>query len=225
MILAEICERIQRLPEGGLVTSENRYDYEYLVTLWNTYRAHYIQETYYKNRRINPVCYQKFYPEYESYFQDSTNCYAKFSVPNVISLDDKSDGFRYLGTDPVLTGQSKAFKRIQSRAWLSTYQNHKVTNPNTDRDVYFLYDGSLQTVELYGKGKFITTPPLVEGLFADPTKIPTFNKEKDQYPIDDDSIPEIEEMIYTAHTRIVEGTVPTPAFAPNPQPKPTKTKR
>lgn len=225
MKIDELVDRLQRLPEGGIMTSENRFDYEYCVSVWNTYRAFFIQETYAKNKRINPICYQKYHPTYEKDFQDNNGCYVKFFCPNVISLDDKSDGLRYVGTDPVKTGMSNGFKRVQSRSWLSTYNNHSVTNVNNSRAVYYLLDGQMQTMELYGNGTFIKVPPLIEGLFADPTVIPTWNKDYDPYPIDDDSVPEIEEMIYTAHTRIVEGTSPTPAFTQSYQPRPAAKRR
>lgn len=209
----KILDKIAAIGEGGMITEENRFDQEFLLTVLNSFRAQYLRDTYLKTKRINPICYQKFHPVYEPTFQNSGACYAKFKVPNTIQLDVHSDGLRYFGTDPVTAGCSKNFRRVTSRAWLSTFNNHQVTSSSSTRFISYLYDGALETAEIYGKGKFMIFPPLIEGLFSDPTSVPMFNFDISEYPLNIDALPMIEQMIFAANTRFVESTAPTPAFA------------
>jgi len=217
MILNKILDRIYSLVEGAEIVPDNNYDFGWGVSTLNNFRAQYLRNLYLRNKRINPICYQKYYPDFESAFQNTGACFAKFVVPNVISLDSNSDGFRYVGSIGD-DGDSEAFIRVQSRAWLSTYNNHPVTNVNNDRGVYYLYDGAMHTLELYGNGKLVKSP-MVEAIFANPLEVPTYNIDKDDYPLPEDCLPEIETMIFAGQTRIIESTTPTPAFQPQMMPK------
>ena len=212
----DILAKIQGTPEGATVFAENRYDQRYVETVFNTYRGKYIRMNYQLNKRIHPSCYQKFYPEYNPYAQPKNGCFATFAIPNIIAIDEHGDGLRYVGTDEFVTGKTMNFRRVPSRGWLSTYNYHPVMTTKNSSWIGFLYDASSGIIELYGNGATITNPPLVDAIFANPFDVPTYNKTLDQYPINDDAIPEIEKMIFMDNTRIAEATHPTPAFTTNP---------
>jgi hypothetical protein len=201
MIEAEIIERIQRLPFGGIISANNRLSDLYVRTLLNTFRAQIIRTIYQKDKRINPECYQKFYPVFNADFQD-TKCVVKFQCPEVIALDSNSDGFRYIGTIDC----SQEFRRIRTRSMLSTINRHQVMSVKTGIYTGVLYDGSAQVLEVYGNDDI--EEMLVEGIFIDPNQIPTYNPKFDQYPLNDDLIPMVEDMILKSQTALEAGTTP-----------------
>ncbi len=188
--LTEITELVSRIPDGGVVNSNDRWDMGYLEKLVHTYRARLLKAIYLSNKRINPVCYQKHWPEYEELLQDDDGCTVKFRHPEVISLDDRSDGFRYIGG----TDCASNFARIHSRAWVSTFNDSRITNVNNRRRTSVLYDGSAQVLEIYGNPEVDSI--LTESLLATPTDIPTYNKDQDQYPLSEDLITDMISMIF-----------------------------
>ncbi len=208
----EILDLIGAIPEGGIITSQNRLDNKFLLSLLDVSRATWIQQTYMQDKRLPVICYQKYYPELNLYIQPSSGAIAKFQMPDIIRLDSHSDGIRYAGTDDYSGEPANNLDRIQSRAWLSTYSKHPVMNPNTDRTYSFLYDANTNTLEFRGKARFMKAP-LMECLFMHPTTLPLFNYELDQYPLPNDGIYAIEKMIFSSDTRIVEATSPKVAFA------------
>jgi hypothetical protein len=193
MLLREIVEMAIRLPDGGVISDLTRYDYDYMEAAVNVFSRRLLKLNYLKNKRINPVCYQKHWPQYEEDLQDD-KCCVKFRHPEVITFDDSSDGFRYIGTEDY----SKNFIRVKSRAWLSTFNDNQVTAVNNDRRITVLYDGNLQILEVMGSPLF--KKPMTESVLADPTSIPTFNKMVDQYPFPNDLIPDLMNMMLSEQT-------------------------
>ncbi len=203
MTLNEITEIILRLPNGGVVNTNDGWDQGYIEVLINTYRARYLKAMFAGNKRINPVCYQKHYPEYEELLQDEDGCNVKFRHPEVISLDDRNDGFRYIGSPDC----NNNFARIQSRAWLSTFNDNRTTKINTKRRTSVLYDGSAQILEVYGNPELDEL--MTESLVSNPRDIPTWNADEDQYPLSQSDINDVVGIIYNENvlleSRIVVG--------------------
>lgn len=215
-LLRELTELARRLPDGGVINSTDRWDIGYFEKLIGTYRARLLKGIFAGNKRINPQCYQKHWPEFEELLQDDDGCVVKFRHPEVISLDDRNDGFRYIGG----TDCASNFARIHSRAWVSTFNDNKTTKVNNNRRTSVLYDGSAQILEVYGNPEIDAI--LTESIVSDPTLIPTFNKSDDQYPINEDLIPDLIGMIYNDNlvpeSRIIVGN--SPAFnLPKQRPK------
>lgn len=198
MTANEILDRLVRLPEGAILTDENRFDMGYMRTLLNTYRGRVIRELYVgsrymaANKRINNVCYQSFYPEYSNFLQDD-DCYNKFIVPPVITIEQHSDGFRYVGTPD----NSVAFKRIKDRADLSVLNNLSKFAPKDSTYISYLYDGYY--MEIYGQD---VREYKIEAIFQNPFDIPTYNPDVDHYPLADDDIPFMEQLIFRENTAI-----------------------
>ena len=146
MLEREAIERIQRLPFAGVISDENRLDHPYVRSIMGTARANVMRDIYQKNnKRINPVCYQKYYPTFSQDLQES-NIFVKFQCPEVVTLDSNSDGLRYVGSIDC----TNAFRRIWTRSMLSTINKHQVMSVNSARYVAALYDGSAQMIEIYG---------------------------------------------------------------------------
>ncbi len=210
MTTRDVIDILERELEGAITTSENKYDFDHMLSLLDLGRAVWLVDSYAKDKRLAPTCYQKYYPQLSIPLQPTDNCFKKFQMPDIIRLDEHSDGIRYVGSDDYNSPDTNNFSRIVSRAWLSTYKKHPVMNPN--RFFSFLYDADAQILELYGKAN-LTEAPLVEALFKHPTQLPTFNIDTDDYPLPLDGIKAVEMMITQSDTRLMEATTPRPAFA------------
>lgn len=204
MLHADIVERLSRLPSGGVINDKNRFDFGYLSSVLDTFRAKVIVMQYNgdrliaKNGRINPQCLQKYWPVYEKDLQQSG--FRSFRCPEIINIDSLSDGFRYIGS---IDGSCN-FRRVKSRADLSMFNQNKIMNVNSGRFQAALYDGSNQIIEVYGNS--MLKELLVEAVFAQPLSIPTFNKDFDQYPLNDDLIPLLEDLV--SKQTLLEASMP-----------------
>ena len=176
------------MPEGALFNDATRFDSQYVYSIINSYRAALIAERYRKEHTINPVCYQKFYPEFEKDLQIPEN--VRFRCPNTINILNE-DGFRFLGT----VDCSIAFRRIKNRSELSTVNKHSIMKLR--RVPVVLYDGNTELLEVYGNKDL--KEMLVELIAAEPHAVPTFNFETDQYPLSEDDVPLLEDMIFKAN--------------------------
>lgn len=214
MTAKQMRDEISSLGEGGQITADNRYDPIFLQLLLDSTRAFWIRDQYLKDKRLPAICYQKFYPEYATDLQPTKKCFKKFIMPDIIRLDEHSDGIRYAGSDDSEGNGTNAFDRVQSRAWLATYNQHPVMNVNNNRTWSFLYDASAKTLELRGNKASYVRTPMLECLFMHPLEIPLFNEELDDYPLPLDGFYAIEKMIFASDTRIVEATTPKVAFQP-----------
>lgn len=210
MLTDQFIDIIQRTVSGDIVTADNKYDDAYVLQLIDGARAVWLVQMYAIDKRIAPICYQKYYPEFSLPLQPTDRCFAKFKMPDIVKLDSNSDGIRYAGSDDYEGGEANNFRRIVSRAWLSTFYKHPIMNP-ASRFYSTMYDASNQTLEFRGKARFIKKP-LIEAVFKHPTDIPTFNRDADDYPLSMDGITAVQHMIFQNDTRIVESTKPTPAF-------------
>lgn len=195
MILEEIIERLVKNASGSIFTDESRFDQPTLITLINTARAQTIQAIYFKNKRINPACYQTFYADYSADLQVDEECLVKFKCPSVINLDSNSDGFRFVGQ----VDGKKGFRRVVSRAQLATYNDHPFMKVNSGRYVAALWSAPDGVWEIYNSTlKYLR----VEGIFANPLEIPTYNKDIDDYPVSVEMLPMIEDFIFKTVTAI-----------------------
>lgn len=176
MTYSELADDIIRTVQGGISTVDSKLNnQEYLFDLITQYRAIAIKQNFTKSRRIHPSWTQQFYPEYSKDLQENA-CFVKFSVPLPIPMEDRQDGFMYIGQKV----GNKAYKRLTSRAEIATYDQHRTTK-NGVRVLYS--DGFL---EVYGNT--MIQDLRLDGVFADPRQVPTFNVGYDDIPIDDESI-------------------------------------
>jgi len=191
----ECIELIQLADEGGVFTDESRYDIGTMIAVLNAARGFAITELHKQNNRIHPSFLQRVYPEYKKELQQD-DCYTLFEVPKTVGINNQIDGLMYVGT---IDGKN-SFWKIRTRMQANSRRNHRIHSIAMDKHVHFLYDNTRGYLEVYDdKVKYI----LVEGIFGDPTSIPGFNLEEDDYPITMDAMKRIEDMVRTGTIRDV----------------------
>ena len=180
-------ELIQLADEGGVFTDESRYDIGTMTAVLNAARGFAIAEMYNKNNRIHPNFLQRVYPKYEKNLQQD-DCYVMFEVPKTVEINNQIDGLMYVGT---IDGKNSYWK-VRTRMQANSRRNHRIHNIAMEKNVHFLYDTTRGYLEVYdNKVKYI----LVEGIFSDPTTIPGFNIEEDDYPITMNAMKRVEDMV------------------------------
>ena len=205
MTIDEITERVIRLPSGGIITDETRFDKPFVKSLINTVRGEVARKRFKETNAIHPTYYQRFFLEVDPEIQDNA-CFVRFSCPAPISLSGGGDGFRYIGTDPSISGESIAWSRIKTRGGLGNFNAHKVMKAAMLKTTSALWDASTNTFEVYGN-KLIENG-LVEAVFGDPLSIPLFNEEFDDYPMPADDISYMEQIIFKTNTAIIVNANP-----------------
>ncbi len=203
MITPKIVERIKRLPFAGVISDENRLDSIYILNLVDAARGQVLRTVYQKDKRINNIAYQKFYGTYDINLQEGDGI-VRFACPTFIGMDAWTDGCRYVGSNDC----SNAYARIKNRSELSTIQNHKIMKSLANVNISALYDASMGQIQIYFNPE--VEELLVEGLFSKPTSIPTFNYDFDEYPINEDLIPMLEDQILKNVTAKEASTLPMP---------------
>ena len=186
-------ELIQLADEGGVFTDESRYDIGTMTAVLNAARGYAIAEMYKQNNRVHPNFLQRVYPKYEKDLQQD-DCYTIFELPKTVEINNQIDGLMYVGT---IDGKN-AFWKIRTRMQANSRRNHRIHTIAMDKHVHFLYDTTRGYLEVYDdKVKYL----LAEGIFSDPTTIPGFNIEEDDYPITMNAMKRIEDMVRTGTIR------------------------
>lgn len=201
MKIAEIRDRIAGITTGGIITDEQRFEPLFLNSIINAVRGEIVRIKFQQSKYIHPNYYQKYYPEYSADLQTDDKCTVKFLCPRPISLDDFTDGHRYIGTiDGV-----KNFRRIRSRGQLSNYNKHRVMNVNNNRATSVLYDANEGVIEVYGNLEL--REMLVESVFGNPFEIPLYNTLKDNYPMPDNDVPMLEGLLRNPTESMVQKVI------------------
>lgn len=203
MLLSILLERMNALPDGGIVSNESRFKLPMLESMAVSFLGQMLQLQYVgskdrgRNTRINPLYYRKHWPKFRTELQDTDECFVVFDCPSMLTLNDNSDGIRYCGTISGTTG----FNRIQSRPALATINKHQVMKTIANDSEYpsFLYDGNRNLIEVYGDRNI--TEILLELLPANPMDIPTFNKDTDDFILDSD-VPNFLAMNFAQETAL-----------------------
>jgi hypothetical protein len=206
LTLRERVEKLERLPAGGIITDESRYDFEYMVSLLNAARQVALSFQWKLTKRIPYICYQKHYPRYESDMQQDIQCFVRFCVPDAINLwgqgvGENTDGFVYVGD---VSGK-RGYAKITDRGQLSTLNQHRFMK-NNGRYMAFMFDAPVGAMEIYGNPDLRKL--LINGLFSDPRDCNTYNVDFDPYPIDDQLGDMCEKAIFGANTSIIASTTP-----------------
>ena len=191
-----IAEDIIKNAQGAVFLNQSKFQIPYIYDLIHQYRQLVMRMTYEKTGRIHPLWTQQFIPEFTKDLQESLK-YVRFDVPAPVVLDDQTDGFIYIGT----LDRSCAFRKLQNRAELALFNEHRVTKSGNIKTIWS--DGFLE----------VWSNPLqkevrIDGIFSNPTLLPSYNLEFSEYPLDGDSITTMKQLIYGAQT---EPMAKTPA--------------
>lgn len=184
MTLPEIKDSTERFLGGfGIFTDESRWDGLYMESLIHKYSRMAIVMQFAKNKRVNPIWSQQLILDFSEGLQDD-NCLVKFPMPQFIQLDNERGGIIYAGT---IEGncQVRVANTRQDLILAQTHRNAK----NTTRILYS--DGYL---EVYGNA--MLEELRIDAIFLDPTQVTTYNKLKDDYPLNNELVPDMQKLLF-----------------------------
>lgn len=168
---------------GGYLTVDNRLNRPYVYSLMHSARAQAMRDNFLRQKIVSPFWYQPYYPQFELPEQEDVGCYVRFKLPQQIPLDPRRDGLGFIGT----IKHNQRWTQINERGELSLYLNRQVTK----NDPMLLIEN--------GWGEIYNKPALrefmIEGIWANPEEIPTYNLEKDPYPISEDIWNDLQKLI------------------------------
>ena len=177
--LNEIVHRISSSVNGGNTTDEMRFDSAYIESKIHTARASILSATSRQTMfdRINEACVQVYSVELLEN-QVETDCdVIRFPCPTVVRLDDRHDGFMYVGH---VNGQ-KPFIRIRSNYTALSMHSLFQKEKEIVWDYLADYNGQYY-INIYKNTK--QRKLLVRAMFNDPTQVPNYRRDVDEYPID-----------------------------------------
>lgn len=195
--LTQIIESAISTVSGGLFIDDRNIQTEQIEGKVHEGRSLWIAQSYATNRRIHPDWYQRYYPEFDSEYQDN-KCVTKFKVPHIVWFSDKTDGMRYFGAKDMPDN----FTRILDRATLSAMDKHQTMKVGR-RNYILIQNGQAECYTVTG-----IREPIMEAVFSFPTDIPTYNKNQHQYPLDAQGIDFVEK--YLVQT-VLKMEISTPA--------------
>lgn len=183
--LIEIRDDLISTPSGGVMIDDTKYDLHYIEYLIHQYRARAIFISWQATKRINPLWTQQFIATYDQQAQDVTGAVV-FIAPPPVSMDNMMDGFLYIGKEE----GNCAYRKVVSRADLANRNNHRYSKCEPGAPKVLYSDGRF---EVYGST--VLRKLRVDGVFENPTDIPTYNKFYDQYPISNDVLVIMKDMM------------------------------
>lgn len=198
MTIREIYERIASLPNGGYITVDTRLDQGYMYSLIHSARATVVNERWRNFGFVPPVYYQKFKPEYVILSQDDSVCYSKFyNIPQIIALDGRATGLGYVGAN----GQLCQFREVNNRAQMASMMSNRIISKMRKPMVLMLGGGEM---EIYSNDSIENLR--MEAIFADPTKVNTYNIDFDDYPVDMGDISRMEQILMQGQINMISRT-------------------
>ena len=121
----------------GISTDEQRFVRPYVDDLIHTARARALREYIDKWKGDHYTFTQLHLCTYEPALQVNKplECQTAvlFRVPSVIAINDEFDGFGFVGG----VGSSDAFRKLRSRAEISSFADHPLLSPFTGRYISF----------------------------------------------------------------------------------------
>ena len=186
--LAEIVDKIKIALGSGVSTDEGVLDDAFIANKVHGARAMIISTAARTpaRDRIVEACVQTINPGLLEY---DVECDAvRFKCPTVISIDDRHDGFVYVGH----VNQMKPFMRIRSNYTALSMHSLFAKEKEVLWDYTAGYQGEF-TINVYKNSKL--TNLLVKAIFNDPTQVPNYREDIDQYPIDATLEVELVEMV------------------------------
>ena len=168
------------LPHGGFINPDIMTSNELADSVIGMARAITLPAIFKNTRQKHPSWYQPYYAEYKKDLQIGApvGC-TIFEIPPVLGLGATEGGYGYMGIDNCNSQWRVCTNRSQFTSWI----NDRQMNPTSGRKVYILIEGT-RYCEVYSLFPIKENPKFIN-VYADPLSIPTFNREEDEYPIDD----------------------------------------
>lgn len=176
------------------MTDENKMDREFVAALTHQVRAEAIMQWYQKYKSIHDLWLQRYTPSYDTNIQVISDCVIKFKHPPVINLVNR-DGFEYVGD----VNELDNFRRATLK---SVYSKHRVSN----REGITLWDWQYDEYgfpEIEIRGNISQRYIMTKSILTDPTALPTFRAEWDEYPVTPELLPFMQQRLFQLHTNII----------------------
>lgn len=178
MILRQIADILIRSVSGGDNTIDNKYSPEYVEALVPSLRNDAIILSYFgsrtraASRRLDYALYQTV--DLTVNAVNNNLDYVTFDLPRTISIGRLIDGLVYVGQ----VDNSVEFSRLLNRSDVAMMKARGLFDGTN-----IAYIWSQGKLEVYGNNALSECQ--VRGIFADPTQVPSFRIEQDDYPISD----------------------------------------
>jgi hypothetical protein len=187
MTLPQIYERIGSLPSGGYLTVDSRFDTGYIYSLVHSARAFIVNERWKAFGKIPPIYYQSFTPDFRKAAQNDSGCYTQFfDIPAIIALDGRATGLGFVGN---INGCPISFREVSSLQAFSAMQQDRLMKAG--RKAYVLTNPD--NIQIWYKDKI--KDMTMSAVFSDPTKVPSYNINLDDYPMDVSDISKMEQYL------------------------------
>lgn len=198
--LPAIIESIQRQANAGIASIDNRFNPIYLQSIVIFGRAELLKTIYTGNRGMasNHYIHEAWKQEYELVYDpllQTDDCWNHFECPDPISLDDVSNGFRYIGNKK----GNNNYMILHSTEQYADYLNDANMVSIMNTKILSLYDGGNRIIKLRNCApdfKGIKSGK-VRAVFANPLDIPSYNIDTDIFPMDGNSVNSLISAIWT----------------------------
>jgi len=198
MTLPQIYEHLGSLPSGGYMTVDSRFDKGYMYKCIHMARAFIICERWKQYSLIPPVYFQKFNPQYDALSQPDDKCFARYlNVPDIIALDGRASGLGFIGGD----GTFCQFREVSSMGAFAAMQQDRVMKIGRKNYALILGGGEVRVYSEY-----MVKNMEMYAIFSDPTQVPLYNEQLDQYPMDVSDIPKMETYLMQGSMGLVYKT-------------------
>lgn len=183
MIATYIVDQLIRAVNAAINTTNGKWDNEYVYNLLPQLRAEAIvisyngSRSYAANRTISPSWLQQANITIPLNTQNADAEYLVVDVPKIIRINDKVDGFVYVGSADLALD----FKRSYTKSEISYLKQRGFLKGKE-----IIYIGVGKTLEIYGNKSLKSFQ--IQGVFSDPTEISGFNPLEDDYPIDEHTL-------------------------------------
>lgn len=183
MIVTYIVDELIRAVNAAVNTANGKWDNEYVYNLLPQLRAEAILNTYNgsrtlaANKTISPSWLQTVTITIDQSQQTQTAEYLTVQVPKIIRINDKVDGFVYVGD----LDKAIDFKRAYTKSEVSYLKQRGFL-----RGKEIIYIGVGSNLEIYGNKSLKSFQ--IQGVFSDPTTIYGYNPLTDDYPVDEQTL-------------------------------------
>lgn len=196
--LPQIVESTIIAASGGQYVDESIVQREVVEAKVNEARAVIIADKWRKNNQvIHPDWQLEYFPEYNEDMQDEDLC-STYYCPATVFFGKNTDGVLHVGAPKC----PENFQRVWNRNALASRMQHPVMKAG--RVVLVLKEGDY--IRFYANRKIID-PKIILVPYS-PEMIPTYNKAKDRYPLDPDSIEMVEKFVIDTYLSYVLRTPP-----------------
>jgi hypothetical protein len=195
---------LQAETAGGNITDEVRMDYRLMGAMLDIAREKAIV-TYVTQKKVVPaMLYQTTYPQFRSEVQED-NCNTLFPFPSkTIQTDAAFSGIAYIGGEDGKT----PYIRSANQADYANQMQHFLMYAISSKNPVCIYIPEFNMVKINKTPGQLPKRIMVTGVFTNPTLIPEYNEQFDDYPITMEIFTMAKDYLLQIDIRQVLSTVP-----------------